>query len=92
MRTPSHSTKLQFQQEDGSTVQNTRPMENGQSDLSCVSDVSMTNCGGVTYGRAWGEDKIVEFGGGGPYRRVVQVEREVWSEVGVNRGEHVGLG
>ena len=47
---------------------------------------------GVTHCNSWGEDKVVEFSGDGPYSRVVQVEREVWSEVGVNRGERVGLG
>lgn len=40
----------------------------------------------VTYGDDRGEGEVVELGGDGPNRRIVQVEREVWPEIGVDRG------
>ena len=49
----------------------------------------MRVCAGVwevTYGDDRGEDEVVQFGGDGPNRCIVQVEREVWSEIGVDRG------
>ena len=60
--------------------------------ISHVSMRGISSCSGVTHGDFWGKDEVVEFNDNRPYCRIVQVESEVWPEVGVNRGDHVELG